>query len=63
MGPYDDEKLGFVKVAPYYYYPGFWEGGPTVSAMFNKAAFYGLPEAYKSILATASQAARVVMVR
>ena len=30
VGPYDDEKLGFYKVAPYYYYPGWWEGGPTV---------------------------------
>ena len=30
VGPYDDEKLGFYKVAPYYYYPGFWEGGPTL---------------------------------
>ena len=28
VGPYDDEKLGFYKVAKYYYYPGFWEGGP-----------------------------------
>ena len=27
VGPYDDEKLGFHKVAPYYYYPGWWEGG------------------------------------
>ena len=27
VGPYDDEKLGFYKVAPYYYYPGWWEGG------------------------------------
>ena len=32
VGPYDDEKLGFAKVAPFYYYPGFWEGGPTVHA-------------------------------
>ncbi len=61
VGPYDDEKLGFVKVAPYYYYPGFWEGGPTVSAMFNKAAYDGLPKAYQSILATASAAANVDM--
>jgi hypothetical protein len=29
VGPYDDEKLGFNKVAPFYYYPGWWEGGPT----------------------------------
>jgi TRAP-type mannitol/chloroaromatic compound transport system substrate-binding protein len=28
VGPYDDEKLGFVKVAKYYYYPGWWEGEP-----------------------------------
>ena len=28
VGPYDDEKLGFHKVAKYYYYPGWWEGGP-----------------------------------
>src|SRR5437588_12877679 len=27
VGPYDDEKLGFQKIAPYYYYPGWWEGG------------------------------------
>ena len=29
VGPYDDEKLGFYKVAKYYYYPGWWEGGTT----------------------------------
>ena len=27
VGPYDDQKLGFYKVAPFYYYPGWWEGG------------------------------------
>ena len=31
VGPYDDEKLGFQKVAPYYYYPGWWEGGPVLA--------------------------------
>ena len=35
VGPYDDEKLGFHKVAPYYYYPGWWEGGTTQHFMFN----------------------------
>ena len=29
VGPYDDEKLGFYKVAKHYYYPGWWEGGPS----------------------------------
>jgi TRAP-type mannitol/chloroaromatic compound transport system substrate-binding protein len=43
VGPYDDEKLGFQKVAPYYYYPGWWEGGPTVHLMFNKAKYDELP--------------------
>ncbi|AXQ93692.1 TRAP transporter substrate-binding protein [Cereibacter azotoformans] len=56
VGPYDDEKLGFFKVAPYYYYPGWWEGGPTVHFMFNKAAFEGLPPAYQALLRTACQA-------
>src|SRR5215208_7980052 len=37
VGPYDDEKLGFNKVAPFYYYPGFWEGGAMLHFFFNKA--------------------------
>ena len=32
VGPYDDQKLGFNKVAPYYYYPGWWEGGAAALA-------------------------------
>ena len=31
VGPYDDEKLGFNKVAKFYYYPGWWEGGPALA--------------------------------
>ena len=61
VGPYDDEKIGFYKVAPYYYYPGFWEGGPTLSAMFNKAAWDGLPPAYQALLQAACQAANCDM--
>ena len=56
VGPYDDEKLGFFKVAPYYYYPGWWEGGPTVHFFFNKAKVEELPPAYQSLLKTACQA-------
>lgn len=55
VGPYDDQKLGFVKVAPYYYYPGWWEGGPTVHFMFNKTAWEGLPENYKSLVKSICQ--------
>ena len=57
VGPYDDNKLGFQKVAPYYYYPGFWEGGPTVSFFINKGKYDELPEHYKALLRTCCQAA------
>ncbi len=59
VGPYDDQKLGFVKVAKYYYYPAWWEGGPAVHAFFNLDKFNGLPKAYQRMLkdacATANQ--------
>ncbi|MFV9475142.1 TRAP transporter substrate-binding protein [Advenella sp. RU8] len=53
VGPYDDEKLGFNKVAKYYYYPGFWEGGPQVSAYMNKGEFEKLPKNYQAIVEAA----------
>ncbi|MBB4041425.1 TRAP-type mannitol/chloroaromatic compound transport system substrate-binding protein [Microvirga flocculans] len=54
VGPYDDEKLGFSKVAPYYYYPGFWEGGPAIHLFVNQAKWKELPKAYQAILTTAA---------
>ena len=57
VGPYDDEKLGFQKVAKYYYYPGFWEGGPMVHAFTNLEKFNSLPKHYQSILSNAAAAA------
>ena len=54
VGPYDDEKLGFNKVAQYYYYPGFWEGGPTVHAFANLEKFNALPKHYQAVLANAA---------
>jgi TRAP-type mannitol/chloroaromatic compound transport system substrate-binding protein len=54
VGPYDDEKLGFSKVAPYYYYPGFWEGGPAIHLFVNQAKWRELPKAYQAILTTAA---------
>ncbi len=56
VGPYDDEKLGFYKVAPYYYYPGWWEGGAMLHAMINTAKWAELPPTYQSILKIACQA-------
>jgi TRAP-type mannitol/chloroaromatic compound transport system substrate-binding protein len=53
VGPYDDEKLGFNKVAKYYYYPGFWEGGPQLVTMINKAEWDKLPKEYQAIVEAA----------
>jgi TRAP-type mannitol/chloroaromatic compound transport system substrate-binding protein len=50
VGPYDDEKLGFNKVAPNYAYPGFWEGGANLDFYINKAAFNGLSAENKAIV-------------
>src|SRR3954452_24016800 len=50
VGPYDDEKLGFNKVAPHYYYPGWWEGGPILLAFVNLAKWNALPKYYQSVL-------------
>ncbi len=61
VGPYDDEKLGFYKVAPYYYYPGWWEGGPALSTLVNLAKWNELPKAYQAALKTACQAADLDM--
>ncbi|MEX0409419.1 TRAP transporter substrate-binding protein [Aquibium sp. LZ166] len=63
VGPYDDEKLGFYKVAPFYYYPGWWEGGPTVHLMFNKEQYDSLPANYQSLLRTAAQAENANMLQ
>jgi TRAP-type mannitol/chloroaromatic compound transport system substrate-binding protein len=54
VGPYDDEKLGFVKVAKYYYYPGWWEVGPTVGVYVNLEKWASLPAPYQSMLQAAS---------
>ncbi len=56
VGPYDDEKLGFNKVAKFYYYPGFWEGGPTVHAFTNLEKWNSLPKNYQAVLTNAAQA-------
>jgi TRAP-type mannitol/chloroaromatic compound transport system substrate-binding protein len=53
VGPYDDEKLGFYKVAKYYYYPGWWEGGTGIDLYVNTKAWESLPADYKAILEAA----------
>ncbi|PWC86507.1 ABC transporter substrate-binding protein [Azospirillum sp. TSH100] len=61
IGPYDDEKLGFNKVAKYYYYPGWWEGGLNVSLLVNKQQWDQLPKQYKAVLEAACFEANLTM--
>ena len=61
VGPYDDQKLGFNKVAQYYYYPGWWEGGPVLNNMFNLDKWNELPDSYKAVLTSASALANATM--
>ena len=54
VGPYDDEKLGFVKVAKYYYYPGWWEGTGQGHNIMNMEKCNALPKHYQAAIETAS---------
>jgi TRAP-type mannitol/chloroaromatic compound transport system substrate-binding protein len=61
VGPYDDEKLGFHKIAKHYYYPGFWEGGPQLSFYVNAQKWAELPPAYQQAFETAAAEANINM--
>ena len=61
VGPYDDEKLGFAKVAKFYYYPGWWEGGAQTSLYINQGEYEKLPKAYQVIIDAATRASTATM--
>jgi TRAP-type mannitol/chloroaromatic compound transport system substrate-binding protein len=61
VGPYDDEKLGFQKVAQFYYYPGWWEGGAMLHNFINIEKWNSLPKSYQSLVRTASEMANTWM--
>jgi TRAP-type mannitol/chloroaromatic compound transport system substrate-binding protein len=64
VGPYDDEKFGggaveggpgpISKVAPYYYYPGWWKGEMQLHLVVSKEKYSALPKAYQAVLRTAA---------
>jgi TRAP-type mannitol/chloroaromatic compound transport system substrate-binding protein len=60
-GPYDDEKLGLARAATYYYYPGWWEPGPTLTALVNRQAWRRLPKPYQAMFSTACYEANLTM--
>ncbi|MCB4820319.1 TRAP transporter substrate-binding protein [Roseicella aerolata] len=61
VGPHDDEKLGFVRVAKNYYAPGFWEAGAHLHVIINQRAWDALPAAYKAAIEVAAQEANADM--
>jgi len=58
-GPYDDEKLGLYKVAPNYYYPGFWDGTSMQHFFINSGQWDALPKSYQAAMRTASAMANI----
>jgi TRAP-type mannitol/chloroaromatic compound transport system substrate-binding protein len=57
VGPHDDEKLGLHRVAKYYYYPGWWEGGAMLHLVINQGEWAKLPKHYQHIVHHACEAA------
>lgn len=55
VGPGMDIKMGFYKVAPYYY-TGWHEPASEMTFLINKKAFKKLPKNYQTILKTAMKA-------
>ena len=54
VGPYHDYKMGFHKIAKYYYSPGWHEPGTELEFFANNKAFENLSSDLKEILKTAS---------
>ena len=61
VGPYDDTKLDFQNVAKFYYYPGWWEPGPTLEVEIPVKEYDALPEEYQEVIKTAAAQANVDM--
>ena len=61
VGPYDDEKLGFYKVAKNYYFPGWWEGSAMLHLCINLEKWNALPKHYQSLVRQACDAANTWM--
>ncbi|MCX7933090.1 MAG: TRAP transporter substrate-binding protein DctP [Rhodovarius sp.] len=47
VGPHDDERANYVRVARFYYAPGFWEPGARLHFMANLRAWNALPDLYR----------------
>lgn len=61
VGPYDDEKLGLQKAAQFYYYPGWWEPGPTLEVEINLDEWNKLPPFYQEVIKASAYVANMTM--
>ena len=61
VGPYDDEKLGLNRAAPFFYYPSWWEPGPTLDMLVNRNEWENLPREYQEIFRTATYEANITL--
>lgn len=61
VGPYDDEKLGLHKVAKFYHYPSYWEGGGQITMQVGVKAWEALPKEYQAIFEMACAEAHTDM--
>lgn len=62
--PIDDEQLGFARVAPNYYWPGWNDGGVAVHTFVNLDLWNDLPAHYRAILTgAAAQAAEFMQTK
>ncbi len=52
--PHADETLGLNSVAPYYYYPGWWEPGTSYEFQINLDEWTKLPKHYQEIFQAAA---------
>jgi TRAP-type mannitol/chloroaromatic compound transport system substrate-binding protein len=61
VGPYDDEILGLHNAAQYYYYPGWWEPGPSLEVEVNLDEWNNLPAIYQEVIKSAAFVGNVTM--
>ncbi len=61
VGPCHDIRMGFYKVAKYYYYPGWHEPGSALELMINRKAYEALPADIKAAVDAAAAELNVMM--
>jgi len=57
VSPVDDEALSLWRVAPYYYYPGWWQGSMAMHLVFALDKWNSLPKQYQAMLRAAADVA------